>query len=359
VVAFQVSPEQPAEAERQIPQGRVVEHRLAFAQVGDQDVADRAAGNPVAVDQLGRAELTGGAERPEGRGCVRGEHAHLVQQLVEPHRLIRAQRPAVDGQRQLQAVPDGDLAQGSALDRENGRRAAQRRGPHRPSGRGGSTQRRQLGETAGIPSPGHDCDQVLRGAWVQDPVQARADHVSTGEQQRADPQVARSRRPAAGVAWPRPGQQRTPPLGVAHRVGAADQPPLLPGVAWVLGQPIQQPGQPQPASCPRCRTVLDGERRGEQLGQQRLAGMRGHRPQRCRGSGREPLPQLCHVRADQQRGGSGRRVLGRDHADGERAHKVRPPNSTSSESRRYALGTASAPVPGTLPAAVPGCPQRR
>ena len=99
MVAFQVPPEQSAEAERQIPQGRVVEHRLAFGQVGDQDVADRAVGDAVAVDQLGRAELTGGAERPERRWRVRGENAHLVQQLVEAHRLVRAQGSAVDGQR--------------------------------------------------------------------------------------------------------------------------------------------------------------------------------------------------------------------------------------------------------------------
>jgi hypothetical protein len=110
VVAFQISPEQPAQAERQIPQGGVVEHRLPFGQIGDEDIADRAAGNGITVDQLRRAELTGGAERPKGRGCVRGEHAHLVEQLVEPHRLVRAQRPAVDRQRQLQTVPDGDLA---------------------------------------------------------------------------------------------------------------------------------------------------------------------------------------------------------------------------------------------------------
>ena len=36
----------------------VVEHRLPFMQVGDEDVADRAAGDAVPVDQLGRAELT-------------------------------------------------------------------------------------------------------------------------------------------------------------------------------------------------------------------------------------------------------------------------------------------------------------
>jgi hypothetical protein len=239
VVAFQVSPEQPAEAERQIPQGGVVEHRLAFCQVGDEDVADRAAGDAVAVDQLGRAELALGAERPEGRGCIRGEHAHLVQQLVEAHRLVRAQRPAVDGQRRLQAVPDGDLAQGAALDRENGRCAAQRRGSHRPSRRGGSTQRCELGETAGVPGSGHDRDQVLRDAWGQDPVQARADHIGADEHQRADPQIARGGHPAVRVAWPRPGQQRAPPLRVAHRVGAADQPPLLPRVTWVLSQPVQ------------------------------------------------------------------------------------------------------------------------
>lgn len=62
--AVSVRPEQPAETERQVPQGGVVEHRLAFLQLGDQDVADRAAGDAVAVDQLGWAVV--GPASPSG-----------------------------------------------------------------------------------------------------------------------------------------------------------------------------------------------------------------------------------------------------------------------------------------------------
>ncbi len=78
MVAFKVPPEQSTQAARQVDEGGVIEHRLAFLQVGDEDVADRAAGDGVAVDQLSRAELTLGAERPDrGRG-LRAEYAHLV-----------------------------------------------------------------------------------------------------------------------------------------------------------------------------------------------------------------------------------------------------------------------------------------
>ena len=72
-------------------------------QVGDEHVADRAAVDAVTVDQLRRAELAGGVERPHRRGCVRGEHAHRVEQLVEPHR--RRSRAAT-GRRPPATAPD-------------------------------------------------------------------------------------------------------------------------------------------------------------------------------------------------------------------------------------------------------------
>ncbi len=69
VVAFQIAPEQPSQVEGQVPQGRVVEHRLALGQVRDEQVTNRAAGDAMAVDQLGRTELAARAEGPErGRG---------------------------------------------------------------------------------------------------------------------------------------------------------------------------------------------------------------------------------------------------------------------------------------------------
>jgi len=124
MVSFQISPEQPAEAEGEIVQGGVVQHRLTFLQVGDQQVTHRPAGDAVSVDQLRRAELAAGAERTDRRRGVRLEYAHRVQQLVEAHAFVLAHRPAIDGQRQLQTIAHRDLAQRATLDREDAGGAA-------------------------------------------------------------------------------------------------------------------------------------------------------------------------------------------------------------------------------------------
>ena len=95
-----------------------VEHRLALLQVGDEQVTDRAAADAVPVDQLGRADPSLSAERTDRGWGVRSQHAHLVEQLVEAHALVLAYRPAVDGDHQFQAVPDRDVLNRAALDRE-------------------------------------------------------------------------------------------------------------------------------------------------------------------------------------------------------------------------------------------------
>ena len=68
-------------------QGRVVQPRLAFAQVVHEQVTHRAAFDAVAVDQLLTAQL---ALRPQPthRRRVAGEHAGRAQQLIE----VRAAR---------------------------------------------------------------------------------------------------------------------------------------------------------------------------------------------------------------------------------------------------------------------------
>src|SRR5271154_2043170 len=101
MVAFQISPEEPSQVESQIPYCRVIEHRLAFGQVSDEEVTNWATGDGIAVDQLGRTELAGRVESPERRRSPRLEDAHLVEQLIEAHGLVRPQRSAVDGKREL------------------------------------------------------------------------------------------------------------------------------------------------------------------------------------------------------------------------------------------------------------------
>ena len=65
VVAFEIPPEQATQVEGQVPQRRVIEPRLALLQVGDEQVANRAACDCVPTDQLGRAELADSAEGPD------------------------------------------------------------------------------------------------------------------------------------------------------------------------------------------------------------------------------------------------------------------------------------------------------
>jgi len=83
----------------------------------------------------------------------------------------------------------------------------------------------------------------------------------------------------------------------------------LPGVAGLAGQPVQQPEQAESAALTRLPILLDRERRGEQLIQQRLAALLGRRPGPCRRPGRVALPQLLHVRTDLRRD---RRLLDRN-----------------------------------------------
>ena len=64
-----------------------------FFQVFHQQVADRAAGQPVAADQLGRRPLPAGAQLPQRRRSPRPEDAHRVQGPVEQVR--RPNRSAV------------------------------------------------------------------------------------------------------------------------------------------------------------------------------------------------------------------------------------------------------------------------
>jgi hypothetical protein len=95
---------------------------LPVLQVIDEDIPDRTACNTMPVDQLGWTQLPGAAERPDRRRGIRPEHAHCVGQLVEAHSAVLPERSTVDGDRQFQAVPDGDVAQGATFDGEDRRR---------------------------------------------------------------------------------------------------------------------------------------------------------------------------------------------------------------------------------------------
>jgi len=82
----------------------VIERRLALLQVGDEQVANRAACDCVPIDQLGRAELADSAEGPDRRRRL-GRTRHGVEQLVKAHALVRTQRLAVDDKRECRQSP--------------------------------------------------------------------------------------------------------------------------------------------------------------------------------------------------------------------------------------------------------------
>lgn len=278
---------------------------MTFLQVADEQVTDGKADDGIPVDQLGRAELAPCAERPERRRRLRPEHVHLVEQLIEAHRFVRPQRPAVDGERELEAVADCDVAQRPAFHREDRGDTTQHSGFHRPPRWRGVTERDELGEAFWVSQFCHQGDQVLRCPRVQYPAEARPDHVGTNQHDCADPQVARGRHPAVGPFRTRPGERRLPPVGVPCGVGPARHPPLLPGVTRLIGQPAQQPDHSPPASLLCSRAVVDEARSGKHAGEQWFAFLLD-RPGRRRRSRRELLPELTHVRADRRHAGANR-----------------------------------------------------
>ena len=104
-------------------QAGVVECGLPFLQVVHEQVADRLALQPVAVDEFLDGQLSlGHAERADrGRG-VGGEDPEGVQAEVEVDLLLAA--AGVDqplGVGHLHAVPDGDVADDAALAGQDGR----------------------------------------------------------------------------------------------------------------------------------------------------------------------------------------------------------------------------------------------
>ena len=81
VVTLQVGPEQRDQHLGLVDQGGVVEHRGPLGQVVDQDVADVAVGDVIAVHQLCRGQLSWRA-RPRQRRRCSCQPAHGVQRLV-------------------------------------------------------------------------------------------------------------------------------------------------------------------------------------------------------------------------------------------------------------------------------------
>jgi hypothetical protein len=156
MVQLQVAPEQPPQHVGDRPQGRVVVGEVPFPEVAHQQLPDRSALDPVLADQLLRGELAPGGEHPDaGRGLGR-EHPGCPQQLVEVH--ARAPGLSLDRSRrggQFQAVPGGDVADGTALGGHDGGDATKRQAPGQRADLLGVAYAAEFLEGAGVTGPGH------------------------------------------------------------------------------------------------------------------------------------------------------------------------------------------------------------
>jgi hypothetical protein len=166
VVGLDVGPEQLAEQVGVVLQGGEVHRCLAFPQVVHEHVADWAALDVVAVDQLLAGGLSAAAEDPHRRGRVLAECAHAAQQLIEERAArvpVGASAHLRGGAQQLGAVAGGDAGRHAALGRHDDRDLVQRREPGTIAHRPGLAQLLQPGECGRVAGAGHLGGQVPRG----------------------------------------------------------------------------------------------------------------------------------------------------------------------------------------------------
>ena len=201
VVRLEIGPKQFAEQVGQPLQGGEVHRRLAFAQVVDQHVAHRAAGDAVAVDQLLAAGLSTAEEHFDRGGRLRAEVAVRAQQLIEQRAVgvpVVGGTRARGGGQQFEAVAGLHRRDVSALgghdDRDVGQRPLLALQPDSVL-----TQRGELGERNPIAGAGHLGGQVVpRRGELQQPVQAGPDHIGADQHQQPRGQV-RQRLGAVGA----------------------------------------------------------------------------------------------------------------------------------------------------------------
>jgi hypothetical protein len=299
VVQLEVFPEQAPELVGELAQGAVVEPDLAFAQVIHQQVADRPAGDVVAVDELLDRQLAVGPEHADGGGGVCREHLQRVKGLVEAQ--VVAPAPVADSLlgdelQQLKAVAGRDVADKPAFgghdrgdpaeDLHPGHRLGLVPGPFRAR----VDQRAQLGEAAGITGAGHFRGQVPDRGGDAKPFQRRTDHIAAdqGPQGAAEVEIGVLGEPDSPGSDP--VHHQSSPGGIARSVCPAGDPACLPGVTGLVSEPVQHSFQPAAAM-----GLTDGagrdERRREKAVQDLLARLPGRRPCGCRRARRKPDQQ--------------------------------------------------------------------
>ena len=312
---------------RQAAEAGVCERGPPLAQVVHEEVADRAAGQVVPVDELLGRPLTemGSAEHPHCRRGLGREDADGVEHLIEVRALAASATLIVMvGQlQQLNAVADRDVADPAALGGQDDRDPVQRAPGGDPAYYALAAGGLQGGEPLRVTDPCHLVRDAPDRPGGQQPGNARADDIAAGQHQqpRRDDRVdvrpvsggpARPLQPLHGNVLP---ARVGPPAGI-H---AAGDPALLPRPPRLCLQPVQEPEQGEPSRVLGHRPV-NRERRCEQARQYRppflTCGVPGVR---C-GTRGEPRPQGCCLRGEPSL--SGRRAAARQHA---RVH-CRSPN---------------------------------
>ena len=261
MMLLEVIPEAPHQVIGQADQCGVVDRWLPFGQVGDEQVADRSAGDRVAVDELGGRALAEAADLPQ-RGRVRVENPRLPQHSNRRRRRFRAAPHRVFGVQDFQHVTNADIGQHAAFGGDD-HRAAKQDVAHgircdRPILLAYSAE---LVEARCVAAVDHVADQLAFLAASQQPCQRRSHHIRADhDQQRAGHQL----QTVLGVLF----LAAKPLLGMlspvrAGGVGAAGQPPLLPGLAGLVGEPVQQQRHAPAAGFPYplCRQL--GRRGGD------------------------------------------------------------------------------------------------
>ncbi len=182
MMRLEIGPEQPAERVGQPDQRDVVEADLAFAQVVDEQITYRLAGDATTIDQLLDGELPVGCEGAQVRCRVRAEHPGRAQQLVEVWAaVVRDVADLARDREQFQTVTGGDLADGAALGCEDRRDAVQRDPRRGLPDRAGLAGRHQGGEAGRVAGAGHLAGQPFGRDRGQQPGQRGAQHVGADQ----------------------------------------------------------------------------------------------------------------------------------------------------------------------------------
>ena len=292
MVSFQIGPEQLAEQVGEMLQRGEVHRRLTLAQVIDQHVADRLAGDAIAVDQLLARRLPAAGEYPHRRGRAGAERAPGMQQLVEERAAGMPVRPGArpgGDLQQLHAVPDGDRADGPPLAAMMIAillsAASRPYDPAAPDWHSAASSAKAFGSRTRVISAarfrgadGHRSSQPIPGRITSAPIS------TSNPRRREAPAEPAWRRP--GAACP-PGRYQLPP--VAAGFSAAGQPPVLPAASGLGFQPVHHGDQAQPPAF-LAERIVQRERRRQQLGPAPAAEVA--RPRHDSRPGREPGQQV-------------------------------------------------------------------